>query len=67
MSERNPATDPQAYDKVPHPDGGTMYVLGRTPRMVWISRRPPSDAAWEEARWVRLSTFQREAREAADV
>ena len=58
---RNPALDPQPGDKVPHRDGGTVYVLYRTPKMVAITRRPDGDVFFRWHRWIRLSTFQREA------
>lgn len=55
--KRDPRFDPIAGDIVEHPDGGTMYVRGRRPKTVNISRRP--DFADERDCWMRLSTFRR--------
>lgn len=57
---RDSSIDPWAGDHVQHRDGGTMYVVGRKPRMVLVKRRPVGDSLGD-ARWMRLTTFQREA------
>lgn len=62
MSEpRDKRRDPQPGDRVEHIDGGTMYVIGRTPKMVWINRSPDYTHRDRDA-WMRLSTFQKVAR-----
>lgn len=58
MKPRDPRTDPQPGDRVEHIDGGTMYVTGRTAKMVIASRSPD---LWDR-HWMRLSTFTKVAR-----
>lgn len=40
-------------------DGGSFYILKRTPKIVTVSRRPPNDSLCE-CLSMRLSTFRKQ-------
>ncbi len=50
---RDAMKDPHYGDVLHHEDGGKIYVRGRSPKMVLVSRRPDT----RECQWMRLSTF----------
>ena len=47
--------DPRPGEKWEHRDGGTIYVIHRTLKMVLVNRRPGDDTSGMQ--WIRLSTF----------
>ena len=57
----DPARDPWPGDVLNHVGGGSLYVVGRTLRMVRCTRDDPL-TVWREPKWMRLSTFSKVAR-----
>jgi hypothetical protein len=51
--------NPQPHEIWDAQDGGSFYVVGRTPRMVQVQRRPFGDSK-AEPYWIRVATFARE-------